>query len=228
MPLVDMSSGFTSMYMGLSDYIFDHWKNVSYFWGAQVAFCGLLCTLIPESEEWLKSQAAKSTTKCSSLADIGAFFRSRSLLSIASRLAFVWSSVVLTFYGLNFNAENLAGEMYMNFVYFGLVDAGVNVILVFVSPMVPRKWMATGLITVAGSFCLASGIAKSQDVDDNVVNALAYCGKFFISGAYSLVYLVTGELFPTSVRLVHVPFQLVTFHNFTDRLVTQYVTSSHG
>ena len=88
--------------------------------------------------------------------------------------------------------------------------------------------MATGLITVAGSFCLASGIAKSQDVDDNVVNALAYCGKFFISGAYSLVYLVTGELFPTSVRLVHVPFQLVTFHNFTDRLVTQYVTSLHG
>merc|ERR1711935_96930 len=57
-----------------------------------------------------------------------------------------------------------------------------------------------GLITVAGSFCLASGIAKSQDVDDNVVNALAYCGKFFISGAYSLVYLLTGELFPTSVR----------------------------
>ena len=203
MPLVDMTSGFTSIYMALSGYIFDHWKNVSYFWGAQVAFCGLLCLFIPESEEWLKSQERKSTTKCSLLADICAFFRSRSFLSIWPRLAFVWSSVVLTFYGLNFNAENLAGEIYLNFVYFGLVDAAANVILVFVSPLIPRKWMATGLITVAGSFCLASGIAKSQDIDDNVVNALAYCGKFFISGAYSLVYLVTGELFPTSVRLVY-------------------------
>ena len=204
MPLIDMSSGFTSMYMAMSDYIFDHWKNVSYFWGAQVAFCGLLCLLIPESEEWLKSQERKSTTtQCSSiLFDIGAFFRSRSLLSIASRLTFVWSSVVLTFYGLNFNAENLAGEIYLNFVYFGLVDAAANVILVFVSPLVPRKWMTTGLITMAGSFCLASGIATSKDIDDTVVNALTYCGKFFISGAYGLLYLVTGELFPTSVRLV--------------------------
>ena len=202
MPLLDMTAGFTSMLMGLSDYLFNHWRVVTYVWGAQVGFCGLLCFLVPESEEWLKSQSMSSlTTKCS-LTPIGTFFKSKMMLSIASRLAFVWSSVVLTFYGLNFNAENLAGEIWLNFVYLGVMDATMNGVLIIVSPRVRRKPMLIGLLSLAGLLCLASGIAKSQNYDDAFVTACAYCGKFFISGAYSLVYLFTAELFPTSVRYV--------------------------
>ena len=56
------------------------------------------------------------------------------------------------------------------------------------------KTVVSGLLFLGGLSCILVTVIPEHS------NIVSYTGKFFISGAYSISYLVSAELFPTTIR----------------------------
>jgi len=61
--------------------------------------------------------------------------------------------------------------------------------------IMPRRILLSGLMVLGGCACLLVLI-----LPESWSNTISFVGKFFISGAYSFSYLISLELFPTSIR----------------------------
>ena len=83
---------------------------------------------------------------------------------------------------------------------FGVMDTGSRLVLITFSSKVKRKYSVAGTYALCGIVLLASAVCQIYDVAPNAALALTFLGKFFISMNYALIYLYTGELYPTSCR----------------------------
>uniref|UniRef100_F6Y4W3 Major facilitator superfamily (MFS) profile domain-containing protein n=1 Tax=Ciona intestinalis TaxID=7719 RepID=F6Y4W3_CIOIN len=121
------------------------------------------------------------------------FLRKRILL-----LSFMWFSMNMGFYGLSFNTPNLGGNRFVNAFISSVVEIPAQ-FLCFV--LVKKIGCRMGFISTAGacSVCvLLTPFLQSTNQIAGVVCAML--GKFFISAPFTILYLVTGDLFPTMLR----------------------------
>lgn len=115
--------------------------------------------------------------------------------------------IAMVYMGISYNAAELPGSIWMNNGINGVVDAAAQLLGILVLQKIGRRtvlfWtlFLTGVTYFLSEMILLNGNHKNELVLQ-LSRWLAFTGKFFISGSFSVIYTYTAELFPTSVRTI--------------------------
>ncbi|KAK0182728.1 hypothetical protein PV327_000834 [Microctonus hyperodae] len=135
-------------------------------------------------------------TKKASLLDL---FRYPNLRRKSMLLFFNWLVNSGTYYGLSWNASNLGGNDYINFVISGIVEIPAYTFLIFTLDRWGRKKILCGCMMISGTALLATIFFPPGHWG---IVTLAMIGKLAITSSYGAIYIFTAEQFPTVVRNV--------------------------
>ncbi|XP_046359527.2 organic cation transporter protein-like isoform X1 [Haliotis rufescens] len=115
---------------------------------------------------------------------------------------FHWAVCSLIYYGLTLNVTNLSGNVIINFVLSGLVEAVGYVLTLFLLNRLGRKWLHCSFLLGGGLACLATIFPVLYAAEDSkwTLVVLSLGGKMGAAGAFSTLYIFTVELYPTPVR----------------------------
>ncbi|XP_042906962.1 organic cation transporter protein [Parasteatoda tepidariorum] len=115
-------------------------------------------------------------------------------------MVYLWMVNAFMYYGLSYNTNDLAGDPYINFLVSGALEIPSYMLLIWAVKRLGRRPTLVGFMLAAGIACGA--IAVSPNSLPWLATSLAMIGKFCITASFGLLYLYTGELFPTVVRNV--------------------------
>lgn len=111
-------------------------------------------------------------------------------------LYLAWVTNGFVYYGLSFNTNSLAGDPYVNFFLSGLVEVPAYILCLIILRYSGRKSCLVSTMSGAG-VCFLLIIIWSQ-----YASQFSMAGKFFITCSFAIIYLYTGEIFPTVARTV--------------------------
>ncbi len=113
-------------------------------------------------------------------------------------LCFAWMTACISFYALTLNSTQLSGDIVLNFTLNGAIELPIPIILVLTLNRVGRRPMTFLSHLLLGISCLALAFVPK----DNSKLTLAFylLGKGASAMAFSMVFLVTSELYPTNLR----------------------------
>ncbi|CAF97332.1 unnamed protein product, partial [Tetraodon nigroviridis] len=148
--------------------------------------------------EVLHSHMKKEMDSCHSTLMAYDLVKTRGMRRISICLMVVWFSTSFAYYGLVMDLQKFGVSIYTMQIIFGAVD-------------VPSKLIALGALTYLGrrysqATCLfLSGLVIFANIfiptDMQVLRTVLAClGKGFTSASFTVVYLYTGELYPTVIR----------------------------
>ncbi|XP_074662115.1 organic cation transporter protein-like [Tubulanus polymorphus] len=129
-------------------------------------------------------------------------FRHKRLAIRTTILMFNWFVISGSYYGLTLNSGTRKGNVYINLLISGVVEAPAYVIVILTLNRFGRKKVHCFSMLMAGASLLSTmfiGIFSQTDMYW-LITTLATLGKFGTSAAYSIIYLYTGELYPTVAR----------------------------
>ncbi|XP_044259278.1 organic cation transporter protein-like [Tribolium madens] len=111
---------------------------------------------------------------------------------------FCWITCAFLFYGLTLNSVALAGNGYLDFILTSLVEIPAYFACNYVVEKMGRKWSLSLSFFMTGiSCCVFIFIPKDLH---NVSLAMWMLGKFGATAAFTIIYIITSELFPTPLR----------------------------
>ncbi len=110
----------------------------------------------------------------------------------------VWVSSVLAYYAIALNATALAGDDLLNFALSSLADIPSSLYVLFTVDLVGRR--ASLFAPLALLSCCCYAMAAAPKGSPGLVLALFLVGKFSSSAAINVIWLYTGELYPTNLR----------------------------
>ena len=116
----------------------------------------------------------------------------------------------MIYYGLAYGVADLPGNLYINNAISGAVDLCAYILCIIFLDIIGRKWMTSGFMIFGGMSCLGAMLLNEYGRNEDTKwmfefsKWLAFCGKFAISGSFSILYLFSAELFPTEVRTIGV------------------------
>ncbi|CAL1531633.1 unnamed protein product [Lymnaea stagnalis] len=113
-----------------------------------------------------------------------------------------WAVCSLTYYGLSLNVGQLSGDIYLNFCLMAVFEIVASLIIMAAMGRFGRKVLYCSLLNLGAVSCILT-LFPVLFGDKSVawtVSMLAMIGKFGVSGAFSIVWMFTSELFPTSLR----------------------------
>ena len=117
---------------------------------------------------------------------------------VTSVLMLNWITNTLVYYGISFHTDRLAGDPYLNFFLSSVAEALSYVACEFTLEKFGRKWPYSMNMALAGVSLLC--VAFVPDSLAWLVTVLALIAKFGISFTFNTVYIVTAEMYPTSIR----------------------------
>lgn len=117
----------------------------------------------------------------------------------------IWFSGAFVSYGVTYNAGDLGGSLFVNFLGFALIDTLNNIAMYFIIDRFKRRTLYL-IFAFLTSFMLASMVPISFDKNGflGLRTTLLMLGKFSANGMFHLIYLLAAEIYPTSVRHVGV------------------------
>lgn len=125
-------------------------------------------------------------------------FKYPNLRKKALIIFFDWFANNITYYGLSWNTNNLAGNPYMNFIISGAVEIPAYIFLMLTLNRWGRKLIMCGCMIVAGTALLLTIVVPIDLIWMQVT--LAMLGKLAITASYGAVYIFSTEQFPTVIR----------------------------
>uniref|UniRef100_A0A7M5XG06 Major facilitator superfamily (MFS) profile domain-containing protein n=1 Tax=Clytia hemisphaerica TaxID=252671 RepID=A0A7M5XG06_9CNID len=90
--------------------------------------------------------------------------------------------------------------MYRDFALTTIVEFPANILLMYFLNLIGRRNTIGGSIIVSGISCLAVAFIPKQGVYNWIRVAMGMFGKFWITFAFSGVYIWSAELYPTVIR----------------------------
>ncbi|XP_074549420.1 solute carrier family 22 member 13-like [Halichoeres trimaculatus] len=206
-------------------YFVRNWRILQFvLFSPLVVVVGILYWVLPESARWLITQGKKKeaikevrraakingrkiseelldkmdfedTCKKGTILDI---FRLSYLRRRAFVMSFVWFGTSLMYYGLSLNVGNFGLDIYLTQFIFGLVEIPARLGSLPLIQRLGRKKGQAGVLFFGGAACLVIlAIPKGQP---EAVTVIAVLGKFAATSSFSIVYVYTAELYPTTLR----------------------------
>ncbi|XP_078490294.1 organic cation transporter protein-like [Ciona intestinalis] len=113
-------------------------------------------------------------------------------------LSYAWFSADMAFYGLTFNANHLGGNRHINSFLTAVVEFPSHIICYLVVRRYGCRcsFIFSAFVTL---ICMAA-VPLMQQVDVWASVACAMLGKLFTTVGYTVLYIFTGDLFPTMMR----------------------------
>ncbi|XP_056290526.1 solute carrier family 22 member 13b [Pseudoliparis swirei] len=206
-------------------YLIPNWRILHLvLFSPLVVVLGIFYWILPESARWLITQGRKeeaikevrraakvnrrkvpedlldkldneTTSKKRSMLDI---FRISYLRKRALVMSCVWFGTSLVYYGLSLNVGNFGLDIYLTQCIFGLVEFPARLGCLPLIQRFGRRICLAVLLLFAGAACLGI-LAVPKDLPV-VVTIIAVVGKFAATASFSIVYVYTAELYPTTLR----------------------------
>jgi len=111
---------------------------------------------------------------------------------------------ILVYFGISFNTDRLSGDPYLNFVYSIVAEILSFIAVQFLLDPFGRKIPYASNMGLAGVSLLCVGFVPARL--SWIITVLASIAKFNIAFSYSAIYIVTSEMYPTSIRNTMVSF----------------------
>ncbi|KAK5849633.1 hypothetical protein PBY51_013953 [Eleginops maclovinus] len=189
-----------------------------------VVVLGIFYWVIPESARWLITQGRKKEaikeirkaakvngrkvpedlldklgvegpSKRGSMLDL---FRISYLKKRALIMSYLWFATSLVYYGLSLNVGNFGLNIYLTQFIFGLVEFPARLGSLGLIQRFGRKKCEALVLLFGGAACLGIlAIPKDLPV---VITVVAVLGKFAATTSFSIIYVYTAELYPTTLR----------------------------
>ncbi|KAI1725160.1 sugar transporter domain-containing protein [Ditylenchus destructor] len=150
---------------------------------------------ITATEESTKTVAAVHNRKHNFL-DL---LRTPKLRRISLVAFFCWPVVSMVYYGLSMNPNVLGGNLYLNFIFGGLMEIPAVLIVYLLVDRVGRKPLLAGGYLIA-SACALSNLVMGDEAHWFIALAQFLLAKGAITATYATIYTFTPELFPTVIR----------------------------
>lgn len=113
--------------------------------------------------------------------------------------AFAWFVNAFVSYGISLTSTAFAGDKYLNFILIATAGVPAMLIVYFSLDSWGRRWTNSMALIICGISIIAS---KSLPTELNALSiAFFFIGKMFITVAFSSLYVYTGEMWPTNIRL---------------------------
>ncbi|XP_074030430.1 solute carrier family 22 member 3 isoform X1 [Leptinotarsa decemlineata] len=112
---------------------------------------------------------------------------------------FCWITCTFLFYGLTLNSVSLAaGNSYLDFILTALIEIPAYICCTFMLDLMGRRKAVSGSYLVTGLACSAFVFVPP---DSHVGSLTVYLiGKFGATAAFTNLYVITSEMFPTNLR----------------------------
>ncbi|KAF7643417.1 hypothetical protein LDENG_00240060 [Lucifuga dentata] len=124
--------------------------------------------------------------------------RTRNIRHITLVLWLIWFLMAVCYFGLSFNSTGLHGNLYLNFMLLSAVEFPAYAFSWIGVRSFPRRlsFSAFALLGALSLLLIWSGLSS----DPLVTLSLVLLGKFGLLGGSSVLYVFTGELYPTIIR----------------------------
>lgn len=131
--------------------------------------------------------------------EIKKVLRSRILLLRLVNCFLVWMTCAFVYYGLSLNAVTLAGNKFLNFMLVCAAEIPGFFVTNLLSNRIGRKWTLSSSLIVCGLSCIGSQYIPAES---SVMARLSlfFLGKAAITVSFTALYVLTSEMFPTSLR----------------------------
>ncbi|XP_034253555.1 organic cation transporter protein-like isoform X2 [Thrips palmi] len=127
-------------------------------------------------------------------------FKSKILLVRLLTCSFCWMTNTFVYYGLSLNSVAVAGNLYLNFMLVCLVEVPAGLVTWLLMERVGRRASMCSSLVLTGVACVAFIFIPDSGGLVWVRIATYLVGKFGITVSYTVLYVLTAELFPTNVR----------------------------
>ena len=214
--------------LSLLAYIVQHWRRLTLAISVCGAPCLALNLLIPESPRWLLSQNRRREA-LKVLNDIAAgngtvltekmklevssgggkaekvyqeglldLFRTVPLALLTLTQIYSWFVNSAAYYGLTLAAGTAGGSLYTATALSGAVEVPAYVLTNFLLNITGRRTILSFFMIVGGFSCL--GIQVFSRLLPAVVQSMALLGKLCLAASFAVIYIHSGEIFPTTIR----------------------------
>ncbi|KAG4070658.1 hypothetical protein HA402_013578 [Bradysia odoriphaga] len=155
------------------------------------------CGIEPRTS--LEEQSARTAKTSDKRKEMKKVFRSRILLLRIAKCFLVWMTCAFVYYGLSLNAVSLAGNKFLNFMLVCAAEIPGYFITNLLSGRIGRKWTLSLSLFVCGLSCLGTQFIP---MGESTLGKLSFffVGKAAITVAFTVLYVFTSEMFPTSLR----------------------------
>ncbi|XP_037073765.1 solute carrier family 22 member 15-like [Pollicipes pollicipes] len=113
-----------------------------------------------------------------------------------------WFTVNLGFYSLTAASATVGGDRFVNFAVSGFVDLPAHLFVFFILDRFGRRRSLSGVFLGGAVGCLGVLVLPASADHGRLGGRAAFLwlGKLMMSAAFTVVYVHTLEIFPTSVR----------------------------
>ena len=116
---------------------------------------------------------------------------------LTASLLVLWPITAVGYYGISLSMSNLGDNAFLNNALAALMEIPSYIILTVLMDWTGRRPLFVLSLLLTGLTCLGAGLASSLPA---LQTTFALLGKLCSSASFSLTYVVTAELMPTSVR----------------------------
>lgn len=124
--------------------------------------------------------------------------QSKRLLLRMIILSLVWMIHTFVYYGLSLNSVSVDGNSKINFILVSLVEIPGYIATLIFADWLGRRMSLFGALATSGAACIAFHFITPEMV---ILRLILYMiGKFSITMSFTVLYVFTAELLPTTVR----------------------------
>ena len=160
MPFIDMMVGVGGCILALIAYQTETWREYTNMLCYVTAISSLLICFMPESNMWLQAKQAQRTQSRGLWQVITEFVSSIELVRTTLMLSFLFSSSQMALFGLTLSADSVFGDVLINFIILGAVDAIANIVLSILTKWCSRRALNVVSFAGLGACCLAVGFIR--------------------------------------------------------------------
>ncbi|XP_016071840.1 PREDICTED: solute carrier family 22 member 6 isoform X2 [Miniopterus natalensis] len=152
------------------------------------------------SMEVLRSSVQKELTLGKGQASAMELLRCPTLRPLFLCLSLLWFATSFSYYGLVMDLQGFGVSIYLIQVIFGAVDLPAKLVSFLVIHNLGRRPAQVASLLLAGICILVNGVLPQ---DQSIVRtSLAVLGKGCLASSFNCIFLYTGELYPTVIRIV--------------------------